>query len=78
MVAQLQFTTLTVRNCIPWMMERAGAKNSNVKKRQFWQQHNKPIELWSADVTTLFVLNISRAVKLFLRKPPIKDIEVGI
>jgi putative transposase len=33
-----------------WMMERAGSKNSNVKNRQFWQQHNKPIELWSADV----------------------------
>ena len=33
-----------------WMMERAGSKNSNVKKRQFWQQHNKPIELWSAKV----------------------------
>lgn len=33
-----------------WMMERAGAKNSNVKNRQFWQQHNKPIELWSTEV----------------------------
>nr|MBC7613265.1 transposase [Pseudopedobacter sp.] len=33
-----------------WMMERAGLKNSNVKKRQFWQQNNKPIELWSAEV----------------------------
>lgn len=33
-----------------WMMERAGGKNSNVKKRQFWQQHNKPIELWSTHV----------------------------
>ena len=32
------------------MMGRAGEKNSNVKKRQFWQQHNKPIELWSAEV----------------------------
>ena len=31
-------------------MERAGEKNSNVSKRQFWQQHNKPIELWSAKV----------------------------
>jgi REP element-mobilizing transposase RayT len=31
-----------------WMMTRAGAKNSNVKKGQFWQQNNKPIELWSA------------------------------
>lgn len=33
-----------------WMMERAGFKNSNVKNRQFWQQHNKPIELWSPEV----------------------------
>ena len=33
-----------------WMMERAGAKNSNVEKRQFWQQHNKPIALWSPEV----------------------------
>lgn len=33
-----------------WLMERAGLKNSNVKKRQFWQQHNKPIELWSPEV----------------------------
>lgn len=32
------------------MMEQAGEKNSNVKKRQFWQQNNKPIELWSAEV----------------------------
>ena len=33
-----------------WMMKRAGSKNSNVESRQFWQQHNKPIELWSAKV----------------------------
>jgi REP element-mobilizing transposase RayT len=33
-----------------WLMERAGLKNSNVKSRQFWQQNNKPIELWSAEV----------------------------
>ncbi|WMN06018.1 transposase [Marivirga arenosa] len=33
-----------------WMMERAAAKNSNFKKRQFWQQHNHPIELWSSEV----------------------------
>jgi len=33
-----------------WLMERAGLKNSNVKHRQFWQQHNQPIELWSAAV----------------------------
>jgi putative transposase len=33
-----------------WMMERAGTKNSNVKRMQLWQQHNKPIELWSPKV----------------------------
>ena len=33
-----------------WMFERAGKKNSNVAKSQFWQQHNKPIELWSEKV----------------------------
>ncbi len=33
-----------------WLMERAGLKNSNVKKRQFWQQQNHPIELWSTEV----------------------------
>ena len=33
-----------------WLMELAGAKKSNVNKRQFWQHHNKPIELWSIKV----------------------------
>ncbi len=32
------------------MMEQAAQTNSNVDKRQFWQQHNQPIELWSKDV----------------------------
>lgn len=32
------------------MMERTGKKNSNITKMQFWQQHNKPIELWSDKV----------------------------
>ncbi|MEQ8903919.1 hypothetical protein [Ekhidna sp.] len=27
-----------------------GKSNSNVSNRQFWQQHNKPIELWSPEV----------------------------
>ncbi|MGL1886121.1 MAG: hypothetical protein OCD76_06370 [Reichenbachiella sp.] len=31
-------------------MERAGQKNSNVQHRQFWQKHNQPIELYSAEV----------------------------
>lgn len=33
-----------------WMFERAGKKNSNVTFRQFWQQNNKPIEIWSLKV----------------------------
>ena len=28
-----------------WMMERAGKKNSNNNDWQFWQQHNKPIQI---------------------------------
>ncbi|MFD1258768.1 transposase [Mucilaginibacter terrae] len=33
-----------------WLLnafKKAGNKNSNNTKNQFWQQHNKPIELWS-------------------------------
>lgn len=33
-----------------WMFERAGKKNATTNKRQFWQHHNKPIELWSEKV----------------------------
>ena len=33
-----------------WMFEKAAKKNSNVKNRQFWQQNNKLIELWSLKV----------------------------
>ncbi|SEP74126.1 REP element-mobilizing transposase RayT [Hyunsoonleella jejuensis] len=33
-----------------WMFERAGKKQGNVTKYQFWQHHNKPIELWSTSV----------------------------
>ena len=32
------------------MFERAGKKNSYVKHRQFWQQNNKPIGIWSLKV----------------------------
>ncbi|MEZ5084265.1 MAG: hypothetical protein R2750_12595 [Bacteroidales bacterium] len=31
-------------------MGEAAAELSNVKHYQFWQQHNKPIELWSNSV----------------------------
>jgi len=33
------------------MFEEAGTARSNVKTSQFWQHHNKPIELWTAEVT---------------------------
>ena len=33
-----------------WHFERAGKKNATTSKYQFWQQHNKPIELWSEKV----------------------------
>ena len=33
-----------------WLFERAGKKQGNISKYQFWQHHNKPIELWSEKV----------------------------
>jgi hypothetical protein len=36
-----------------WMLSKfrhAGAFNSNKSEYQFWQQNNKPIELWSVNV----------------------------
>ena len=38
------------RDWMLWMFERAGKKNSNVTNKQFWQQHNHPIEIWSLKV----------------------------
>jgi putative transposase len=34
-----------------WMFERAGKYNPNNEKYQFWQQHNKPIALYTRAVT---------------------------
>ncbi len=33
-----------------WMFKRAGEKNATTTTYQFWQHHNKPIELWSPAV----------------------------
>ncbi|WP_343659410.1 transposase [Chryseobacterium sp.] len=33
-----------------WMFKKAGSQNSNIKKYQFWQQNNKPIQIWSLKV----------------------------
>ena len=35
---------------IIWMMKRAGKKNGNNKDWQFWQQHNKPLEITSQEM----------------------------
>ena len=35
---------------ILWMMERAGKANGNNNDWQFWQQHNKPLEINSQDM----------------------------
>ncbi len=32
------------------MFAKAGEKQGNVSKYQFWQHHNKPIELWPTKV----------------------------
>jgi putative transposase len=32
------------------IFKNAGAYNSNNKEYQFWQQHNKPVEIYSAAV----------------------------
>ena len=33
-----------------WMFERAGRKNANNTKHQFWRQYNHPIELSSNEM----------------------------
>ena len=33
-----------------WMMERAGKKNSNNNDWQFWQQHNRPLEILGSNM----------------------------
>jgi len=34
-----------------WMFKRAGKRNPNNEKYQFWQQHNNPIELFPPEMT---------------------------
>ncbi|MEX2478982.1 MAG: transposase [Gracilimonas sp.] len=38
------------KNWMTWMMKRAGVNNSNNIDWQFWQQHNHPIELFTAEM----------------------------
>jgi len=41
-----------------WMFERAGKKNSNNSKYQFWQQHNQPEELSTKHLLLIKLLTI--------------------
>ncbi len=38
------------REWLFWMFEKAGKEKGNISKYQFWQHHNKPIELWTDKV----------------------------
>ena len=48
-----------------WLFERAGKKNGNNTKYQFWQQHNQPIEL------TLKAFDINSAID-YIHDNPVK------
>ncbi len=53
-----------------WMMERAGKKNSNNSDWQFWQQHNKPIEIKDQEMfdTTLKYIHDNPVLAGFVNK----------
>src|SRR6266487_6754574 len=54
-----------------WMMERAGKKNSNNKDWQFWQQHNKPLEIKGQEMfdKTLDYIHLNPVMAGFVTKP---------
>ena len=56
---------------IIWMMERAGKKNSNNKDWQFWQQHNKPIEIKDQEMfdKTMDYIHQNPVVAGFVTRP---------
>ena len=53
-----------------WMMERAGKKNSNNSDWQFWQQHNKPLEIKDQEMfdTTLKYIHDNPVLAGFVKK----------
>ena len=54
-----------------WMMERAGKKNGNNNNWQFWQQHNKPIEIKDQEMfdKTLEYIHLNPVMAGFVIKP---------
>jgi len=59
------------REWMSWMFKRAGAKSSNVKHGQFWQHHNKPIEIYSQDVWAqkMNYIHFNPVIAGFVNKP---------
>ncbi len=53
-----------------WMMERAGKKNGNNNDWQFWQQHNKPLEITDQVMfdTTLKYIHDNPVIAGFVNK----------
>ena len=56
---------------IMWMMERAGKKNGNNNGWQFWQQHNKPLEIKDQEMfdKTLEYTHLNPVMAGFVSKP---------
>ncbi len=54
-----------------WMMKRAGKKNSNNSDWQFWQQHNKPIQIKDQGMfdKTLEYIHMNPVMAGFVSKP---------
>jgi REP element-mobilizing transposase RayT len=54
-----------------WMFERSAQLNSNNTKRQFWQQHNKPIEITSYEMMQqkLNYIHMNPVVAGFVEEP---------
>ena len=55
---------------IIWMMERAGKKNGNNTNWQFWQQHNKPLEITDQEMfdKTLDYIHTNPVIAGFVTK----------
>ncbi|MEO6837730.1 MAG: transposase [Ginsengibacter sp.] len=59
------------REWMMWMFERAGKKNGNNNDWQFWQQHNKPIEIKDQEMfdKILDYIHLNPVMAGFVTKP---------
>ncbi len=60
-----------IKEWLQWMMKWAASKSSNVTNSQFWQHHNKPIELWTPEVTVqrVYYIHNNPVVSGFVIEP---------